>query len=299
MSELCAIVGATASGKSEVAMRIARAVGGEIVGADSRQIYRGMRVGTAAPDDAAQREIRHHCVEFLDPERRYSAAQFARDAIAAIEDIRARGRRPIVVGGTGFYLRVLRGGVALGQRGDEELRARIAREMRAHPPEVLHEWLALRDPSRAAAIERNDLYRIGRALEIALAPTREERAEIPTLLSRALSFRTFALDLPLPEIDRRIEARARAMLAGGLLDEAEALGARAVAADAVGYPQALAYLRGQSTFEETLVALARATRRYARRQIAWFRTEPDIEWLAADDLVRAAEEALGHAPTPS
>uniref|UniRef100_E6PFG7 tRNA dimethylallyltransferase n=1 Tax=mine drainage metagenome TaxID=410659 RepID=E6PFG7_9ZZZZ len=299
MSDLCVIVGATASGKSEAAMRVARAVGGEIVGADSRQIYRGMRVGTAAPDDLAQREVRHHCVEFLDPEQRYSAAQFARDAIAAIQDIRARGRRPIVVGGTGFYLRVLRGGIALGQRGDEDLRARIAREMRAHPPEVLHAWLALRDPQRAAAIESNDLYRIGRALEIALAPAREEAAAIPTLRSCDLSFRTFALDLPLPEIDRRIEARARAMLASGLLEEAEALGARAVAADAVGYPQALAYLRGQSSFDETLVALARATRRYARRQIAWFRREPDIEWLGAEDLVRAAEEALGVAPTPS
>jgi len=280
-------------------MRVARAVGGEIVGADSRQIYRGMRTGTAAPDDAAQREVRHHCVEFLEPEQRYSAAQYARDAIAAIQDIRSRGRRPIVVGGTGFYLRVLRGGVALGERGDELLRARIAREMRMHPPEVLHAWLAIREPHRAASIERNDLYRIGRALEISLAPARAREASIPTLASCGLSFRTFALDLPLSEIDRRIETRARAMLAGGLLDEAERLGSRAVAADAVGYPQALTYLRGQSTFDETLVALARATRRYARRQIAWFRSEPDIEWLAADDLVRAAEEALGVAPRPS
>ena len=298
MIDLCTIVGATASGKSEVAMRVARAVGGEIVGADSRQIYRGMRVGTAAPDEAAQREIRHHCIEFLDPEDRYSAAQYARDAMAAILDIRARGRLPIVVGGTGFYLRVLRGGVALGERGDDDLRARIARETRVHPPEVLHEWLALRDPQRAAAIERSDLYRIGRALEIALAPPRAAAAEIPTLLSHGLTFRTFALALPLPEIDRRIELRARAMPEGGLLDEVEALGARAVAADAVGYPQALAYLRGQSTFDETLVALTRATRRYARRQIAWFRSEPNLEWLAADDLVRAAEEALTVAPTP-
>ncbi|MGC8484538.1 MAG: tRNA (adenosine(37)-N6)-dimethylallyltransferase MiaA [Candidatus Baltobacteraceae bacterium] len=299
MSDLCAIVGATASGKSEVAMRIARAVGGEIVGADSRQIYRGMRVGTAAPDDEAQREIHHHCVEFLDPEERYSAARYARDAMAAILDIRSRGRRPIVVGGTGFYLRVLRGEVALGERGDDALRARIAREMRVHPPEVLQAWLALRDPRRAAAIEKTDLYRIGRALEIALAPPRAANATIPTLRSQGLTFRTFGLALPLAEIDRRIELRARAMLAGGLLEEAEALGARAVAADAVGYPQALAYLRGQSTFDETLVALTRATRRYARRQIAWFRAEPNIEWLAADDLVRAAKEALTVAPTPS
>ncbi len=299
MSELCAIVGATASGKSEVAMQIARAVGGEIVGADSRQIYRGMRVGTAAPDERAQREIRHHCVEFLDPEERYSAAQYARDAMAAILDIRSRGRRPIVVGGTGFYLRVLRGDVALGERGDERLRARIAAEMRLHPPEVLHAWLSLRDPQRAAAIEKNDLYRIGRALEIALAPPRAAAAAIPTLRSHGLTIRTFGLVLPLPEIDRRIERRARAMLAGGLLEEAEALGTRAVAGDAVGYPQALAYLRGQSSFEETLVALARATRRYARRQIAWFRSEPNIEWLGADDLVRAAKEALTDAPTPS
>ncbi len=299
MIDLCVIVGATASGKSEVAMRIARAVGGEIVGADSRQIYRGMSVGTAAPDAAAQREVPHHCVEFLDPEERYSAARYARDAMAAILDIRARGRRPIVVGGTGFYLRVLRGGVALGERGDDDLRARIARELQLHPPEFLHDWLALREPQRAAAIERNDRYRIGRALEIALAPPRDAAAEIPTLLAHGLSFRTFALALPIAEIDRRIDVRARAMLAGGLLEEAEALGMRAVAADAVGFPQALAYLRGQSTFDETLVALARATRRYARRQIAWIRTEPNVEWLEADDLVRAAEEALTVAPTPS
>ena len=286
------LVGATGSGKSELALTIARANDAEIVGADSRQIYRGMRVGTAAPDDAAQRAVPHHCIEFLDPRERYSAAQYARDAIAAVREIRSRKRNVLIVGGTGFYLRVLKGEVELGARADDATRTRLAREAQCHPPEVLHEWLASRDPRRAAELHHGDRYRILRALEIVLAGCRPSEGAIPSLRSEGIAFRSIALNVPLRELDARIEARARAMFAGGLLDEAQRLGADAVAADAVGYPQALAYLRGHATSDEAQSALSRATRRYARRQLAWFRRERDIEWLSPPEALRAAEEAF-------
>jgi len=147
--------GATASGKSALALRLAERFDAEIVGADSRQIYRGMPVGTAAPSDADRARVPHHLVGFLDPRERYSAARFVAEALAAIDDIRARGRRAIVVGGTGFYLRALAGDVALSPAYDASLRERLAREARVHPPDVLAEWLRALAPARAAAIAPN------------------------------------------------------------------------------------------------------------------------------------------------
>ncbi|MGP6157842.1 MAG: tRNA (adenosine(37)-N6)-dimethylallyltransferase MiaA, partial [Vulcanimicrobiaceae bacterium] len=162
--------GPTCSGKTELALELAERHDAEIVGADSRQIYRGMPIGTAAPNAQALARVSHHLVGFLDPHERYSAARYARDALAAIEQIHARGKRTIVTGGTGFYIRALAGDVALSPAFDPTLRARLARETRLHPPEVLHAWLASRAPLRAAALPTGDAYRIARALEIALAP---------------------------------------------------------------------------------------------------------------------------------
>ena len=164
------IAGTTCSGKTALALELAERFDAEIVGADSRQIYREMTIGTAAPTDAERARVAHHLVGFLDPHERYSAARFATDAIAAIAAIHARGKRAIVTGGTGFYVRALAGDVALSATFDEALRARLARETRVHPPDVLHAWLAARDPARAARLEAGDRYRVARALEIALAP---------------------------------------------------------------------------------------------------------------------------------
>ncbi|HEY0613622.1 MAG TPA: tRNA (adenosine(37)-N6)-dimethylallyltransferase MiaA, partial [Candidatus Elarobacter sp.] len=249
------LAGPTASGKSALALDLAERFGAEIVGADSRQIYRGMPVGTAAPSEADRARVPHHLVGVLDPEERYSAARFVADAVDAIDAIHARGRRAIVVGGTGFYVRALTGDVALSPAYDAAVRERLAREARLHPPEVLADWLRALAPDRAAAIDARDPYRVTRALEIALAgragPAREDAPPVArNLRARGIPFRKVYLEVGAEELQARIAARVDAMLAGGLLEEAERVGPEAVAGDAVGYREALAFLAGWSTREE-------------------------------------------------
>ena len=293
-SSVLIIAGATASGKTELAIEIAREFDAEIVGADSRQIYRDMPIGTASPSAAQLDDVPHHLIGFLDPHERYSAARYASDAIGALDEIRGRGKRAIVVGGTGFYIRALTGGVALAPQYDEMLRSRLAREALLHPPGFLYAWLARRDPVRARALSANDTYRVVRALEVALAaPAARLRSEpVRTLASEALAYVLVFLDVPWDDIDARIARRTEQMLDAGLLEEAERIGVEATAANAVGYPQARAYLRGWSTKAELRESLARATRRYARRQRAWFRGEPATLWLRPDAVKNAVREKL-------
>lgn len=285
------LAGATASGKTQLAMELALHFDAEIVGADSRQIYRDMPIGTAMPAPEQRALVPHHLVDFLDPAQRYSAARYAADARDAIAEIHSRGKRAIVVGGTGFYLRALTGGVALAPQYDEGLRERLAREARRHPPEFLHDWLRLREPVRAAAIHPGDTYRVLRALELALTQRRH-----PELVDRqppSMQWLKLFLDVPIETIDARIARRTRWMLENGLIEEAERVGEGAVAANAVGYPQALAYLRGWSTRKELLQTLESATRRYARRQRTWFRHEPEVVWMPLEAVAPAVREKLG------
>lgn len=291
------LAGPTASGKTDLAIAIARDLDGEIIGADSRQIYRDMPIGTAAPTGAQLREIPHHLIGFLDPRERYSAALFVRDALAAISEVIARGKQPIVSGGTGFYIRALAGDVTLAGARDEHLRSRLARETLIHPPEVMHAWLAALEPARARALAPQDRYRVARALEIALAARTEHvpsETERRSLRSERIPYAKLFLDVPMSVLEARIAARVDAMLEGGLLEEAERLGEIAVAADAVGYPQANAYLRGHSTRGELRMHLFRATRRYAKRQETWFRSESDVEHVnpeRAREIARARVKA--------
>ena len=289
------LAGPTASGKTELALALAERFDAEIVGADSRQIYRGMPVGTAAPTPDQQRRVPHHLVGFLDPGERYSAARFSADATEAIEQIHARGKRAIVAGGTGFYIRALTGAVELAPEHDERLRERLAHEARLHDAAFLYEWLRLRDPRRAAMLHAGDRYRVLRALEVALAPRGARLREEPqrSLATAGIPFLKVFLEVDVADLDRRIEARTGAMLDAGLIEEAERVGGEAVAASAVGYPQALAYARGWCTRGELRTLLARATRRYARRQAAWFRSEPGTHWARADEVERLARELLG------
>jgi tRNA dimethylallyltransferase len=294
------LTGQTASGKSALALELAERFDAEIVGADSRQIYRDMPLGTAAPSAADRARVPHHLVSFLDPRERYSAARFVRDALAAIAAVHARGRRALVVGGTGFYVRALAGDVTLSPVRDEALRERLAREARLHPTEVLADWLRALAPDRAAAVPPGDAYRVTRALEIALAErdgpvtATSDVAAQPgdSLRARGIPYRKLYLDIAPETLQERIAARVETMLAVGLLDEAERIGADAVAADAVGYREALAYLAGFSTADELRTHLIRNTRRYAKRQATWFRIEPDLVRIGTES---AFAEASAHA----
>ncbi len=293
------LAGATASGKTDLALALAERFDAEIVGADSRQIYRGMPIGTAAPSAAQRARVPHHLIAFLDPDEQYSAARFVVDARRAIDDIHARGRRAIVVGGTGFYIRALAGDVALDAAFDPVLRARIASEARMHPPEVLAAWLAVLAPERAAEIEPSDPYRVTRALEIALArrapPVTPRVERLPSLRADGIRYLKLVLETDPAALLARIERRVDGMLAAGLLDEAERVGGDALAADAVGYREALAFLAGFSTPAELRTQLIRNTRRYAKRQATWFRTEPDVVRVPAEHAETTARERLGWA----
>jgi tRNA dimethylallyltransferase len=289
------LAGPTAGGKTELAIELAREFDAEIVGADSRQIYRDMPVGTASPTAEQLAAAPHHLVGFLAPTERYSAARYASDAVGAIDGIRRRGKRAIVVGGTGFYIRALTGGVELAPPYDEALRTRLAREALLHPPEFLHGWLARHDPARAAQLHASDTYRVLRALEVAFGAPRAAAGarERRTLASERIPWMLVFLDVPWSAVDRRIAQRTNRMLDAGLLEEAERVGSGAVAANAVGYPQAFSYLRGWSTLPELRSSLERATRRYARRQRAWFRGEPATLWLRPEVVAQQVREKLG------
>jgi tRNA dimethylallyltransferase len=288
------LAGPTASGKTDLAIELAHRFGAEIVNADSRQIYRGMPIGTAAPNADQLAAVPHHLFEFLDPRERYSAARFSADATACIEQIHARGKRAIVCGGTGFYIRALTGAVELAPQFDEATRERLAHEARLHDAQFLYDWLAVRDPRRAAMLHAGDAYRVLRALEVALAPpdARLRTEPLRSLATQKIPFCKVFLEVPADELVRRIERRTGAMLENGIVEEAERIGADAVAASAVGYPQALAYLRGWCTRAELRTLLFRATRRYAKRQAAWFRSEPQTVWLTPGEVERAAREKL-------
>lgn len=294
MQSVLILAGPTASGKTKLAIELAKQFDAEIVGADSRQVYRGMPVGTAAPSAADLAATPHHLVGFLDPRDRYSAARYSEDAVSSVEAIHARGKRAVIVGGTGFYVRALTGSVTLAPQYDESVRRRLAREAQTHDAQFLYEWLTLRDPRRAAMLHATDTYRVLRALEVALAPeTTLREGPHRSLACAGIGFLKVFLDVDWAELDRRIAARTDAMLDAGLLEEAERIGAEVVAANAVGYPQALAYLRGWCSRDELRSLLIRATRRYAKRQAAWFRSEPDVRWTAPADVERMAREILG------
>ena len=303
MLPLLVLAGPTASGKTALAIGLAQRLSGEVVNADSQQVYRGLDVGTAKATAAERALAPHHLLDVVEPGEGMDAARFAALADAAIAGIVARGHVPIVAGGTGLYLRALLHGVVDAPGRDPALRAALEAEAARLGRPALHARLRAIDPDMAARIRENDLVRIVRALEIAAGGRRpsELYAEHAFQPDRyAATF--FALDPPRAELHARIDARVEAMFAGGLLDEARALaegslklgtegsprlgaegsprlGAEGSPRLPIGYAEALAVLRGELSRAEAVRQIQVAHRRYARRQVIWLRKERGVEWL--------------------
>ena len=293
-----AIMGPTASGKTALALELALRHGGEVVSVDSALVYRGLDIGAAKPTVAERRGVRHHMIDVRDPWQPYSAAEFAHDARAAVEGILARGRLPLLVGGTGLYFRALLQGLAPLPEADPALRAKIAGEAAARGWAALHAELAEADPEAGRRIHATDAQRIQRALEVLrltgrpISDWQREPAPVPPLPLRVLGV---ALSPPeRASLHARIERRFDAMLAAGLLDEVRALRAlpqlaahpaplELPALRAVGYRQAWLHLDGALPADAFRLRAIHATRQLAKRQLTWLRREPGLRWFDPAD----------------
>lgn len=293
-----AIVGPTGVGKTAVAELVARVRGGEIVSADSMQVYRGMDIGTAKPPPGL-RCVPYHCIDLVDPGEPYSAVVFQQDARAAIDDILARGQLPVVAGGTGLYVRA-----ALDRMEfpTGEIESAERRELNALAesigPEALHARLAQLDPAAAAVLHPNDTRRVIRALEMARGGVSyaEQQAAFATRVP-AYAATYVGLRMDRPALYARIDARVDAMLQAGLLDEVRLLleaGYRSAltAAQAIGYKEFVPVLEAGSSLPDAVAAVKQASRRYAKRQMTWFTADPRVRWLDVTDLsLEAAADA--------
>jgi tRNA dimethylallyltransferase len=293
------VLGPTATGKSALGMEIARRVDGEIINADALQVYRGLDIGTAKPPPEDRAEIPHHLVDVLDPAERYSAGEFARRAREAIADIRSRGRRPIVVGGSGLYLRALLEGISPVPPGDPAVRRALRERTEAEGLPALYEELERRDPETAARLPPGDRQRILRALEVVEAsgtPLSEHIARRPYGEERLPAYR-LGLTLPRALLYDSIARRVARMVQRGWVDEVAGLldgglSPSAPAFQAIGYRELSRHLAGELDLDEALAETERATRRYAKRQMTWFRKEPDIHWHDARDVDRDPASAF-------
>lgn len=282
-----AIVGPTAVGKTSVALLVARACDGEIVSADSRQIYHGMDIGTAKPTIEERELVPHHLIDIVEPSQTYDAARFARDAEAAISRLLAAGRVPIVVGGTGFYLASLFTGLFEGPGRDEEVRRALDRRLEREGSAALHAELAGVDPETAGRLHPNDGVRIVRALEVSVSSGIPLSVWQSTQGRRpAFSARYFVLRMDRERLYERIEERVDAMMERGLLDETRRLflsgrlSPEFPGASAVGYRELLPVVAGDTEDVASAVeAIKTNTRRYAKRQLTWFSSLPEAIWL--------------------
>jgi tRNA dimethylallyltransferase len=297
---LAAVAGPTGAGKSELALRLAARFDGEVLNCDSVQIYRFFDIGTAKLPAGERRNIPHHLIDIAGPEEVFTAGDFARIARPVLRDIAARGRLPVVTGGTGFYLRALVDGLAPGPARDEALRTRL-REREQRRPGSVHRLLSRLDPPTARRIHSNDLPKATRALEICLT-ARRSASEVFAAGRDALSgFRVLKIGL-FPDREllyQRLALRMEKMFAGGLIEETASILARGVPEsckpfESIGYKQALQSIKGQLSPKDALFYATRETRRYAKRQMTWFRQEPGIEIFSGfgdDPAIGARVEA--------
>jgi tRNA dimethylallyltransferase len=297
---LVAVVGPTGSGKTALSLALAERFAGEIVNCDSVAIYREFNIGSAKPSVEAQARVPHHLLDVLDPSQYMTAGEYARRAREVLEEIKQREKMPIVVGGTGLYLRALLEGLFPGPERSEELRERLRARQEQRGAEWLHRILQRLDPKAAANIHAHDTPKVIRAIEVCLA-SRERMSELWKKGRDALTgFRILRIGLnpERNELYTRINERARRMFDQGLVEETRRLLEKypdAWALSSLGYKQAAQHLRGEIDLKLAIWAAQQAHRNYAKRQMTWFRREPDVHWLAGfgDEpqvQERAAEE---------
>jgi tRNA dimethylallyltransferase len=317
---LLVICGPTATGKTETAIECALILGGEMVNADALQIYRYLDIGTAKPTPQQRALVPIHLIDFLDPSQRYSAVQYRHDAAAIVQQVHSRGKLPIVVGGTGFYIRALLGGAELPPAGaDWELRQRFEKQAEQEGPQSLHQFLASVDPESARRIPAANVRRVIRALEVyhltgrplssfrsplagrarppafgRASPPDHKRASLDPEKPSPYNVLAFALTMPREQLRRRIEERIVRMMEMGWLEEVRGLlakgyGMDAPAMQAVGYRHLARHLAGEMTLEDAIAATKIETWQYARRQLTWFRGEKDLMWL---DVGRSQPQEL-------
>ncbi|MEA5066563.1 MAG: tRNA (adenosine(37)-N6)-dimethylallyltransferase MiaA [Eubacteriales bacterium] len=297
--------GPTASGKSAVAVELCRLIGGEVVSCDSMQLYRGMDVGTATPTEAEMGGVAHHLLNILDPSESFSAAAYRARAIPVIEDIRARGRIPVLCGGTGLYVNALTRPLGFAEPGDEALRQAL--QAVADGPggrRILHDRLRAIDPDRAARLHENDVRRVIRAIEAhqLTGRTAGERAALDREREGDYRGLLFAPDWPRATLYERIDRRVMEMMHLGLPAEVDALIAAGVpmtatAMQAIGYKELIRAREGFITLDEAVGLIQQGTRRYAKRQLTWFYADPRVQWVPAEersaqDIAREIKERL-------
>jgi len=291
-----ALCGPTAAGKSAAAVRLALQVGGEIINADSRQIYAGMPIGTGWPEAHLMAAAPHHLYGIVEPNERYGAGRFVGDAAAAIAGVVERGAVPILVGGTGLYIEALAGTMPLDRPvADDAIKARIRAEARVHPHDALLGWLRALAPTAAQRVPSGDAYRVLRALESELA--RRAGADAREPRASPVRVRLVVLDVQRDALRARIERRVRAMFDGGLVEEARGVHDRygdAPALSGLAYAEALALAFGLATRDEAVRLAQLRSRRYAKRQQTWFRRFRDARIIDATNLDAGAIAALLH-----
>ncbi len=298
------LLGPTGSGKTALSLALGARFGGEIVSCDSVAVYRGMELGTAKPTREERTRLPHHLIDVADPDQPFTAGEYSRRARAALREIACRGRLPIVTGGTGLYLRALTDGLFAGPARQDELRTRLRRSVQRHGNAWLHRLLARLDPASAARIHANDAPKLMRAIEVCLAarqPLSQVLGDAAQARDPLTGFRLLRIGLnpPRPELYARLNRRCAEMFSAGLVEETRALLDRygpVKALDSLGYRQALRVLRGSESIEAAIQAAQQGHRNYAKRQLTWFRREPEVHWIAGfgdeAETVRAAMELI-------
>lgn len=282
------LLGPTGSGKTALSLKLAEFFNGEIVSCDSVAVYRGMDLGSAKPTAEEQKQAPHHLIDVANPNEPYTAGEYSRQARAALREIASRGRLPIVTGGTGLYLRALTEGLFAGPARQEDLRDRLRAGAQKHGPAHLHRILTKLDAPSAERIHSNDAPKLIRAIEVTLAGRKPMSEQISSESGRdpLTGFRLLRIGLnpPRAALYDRLNRRCAAMFAGGLIEETRELLAqygRVPSLESLGYKQALAVLDSTLTEPEAIAAAQQGHRNYAKRQLTWFRREPEVHWLPA------------------